>query len=47
MFFGIFAVGALIGVLFMALLSVAKDPEAASELSHEPTARPEPVGEQV
>jgi hypothetical protein len=42
-FFGIFAFGALIGVLFVALLSVAKDQEAASDWWNEPSARLETV----
>jgi len=46
-FFGIFAIGALIGVLFVSLLSVAKDPEVDLDWGHEPGARPEPVRERV
>ena len=42
-FFGIFAFGALIGVLFVALLSVAKDREGASDWWNEPSARLETV----
>jgi hypothetical protein len=44
---GMFAAGALFGVLFMALVSVSKDSEAVSTRRREPVnARPEPLGEQ-
>lgn len=46
--FGMFAAGALFGVLFMALLSVAREPDGCPDRRREPVnARPETVGERV